>query len=363
MSWKSKPLFVLPLFVLMACGDNEAPPVEKIRPVRYAEASFGGINQSHTFSGTASSGSETNLSFKVSGSIATLPVKVGQEVNKKTLIATLDASDYVLELDRSEANVRDAVAQEKQAKSNFERVRQLYENGNESLSEYESAKASYESAQANASSAKKERNLSRLQLSYTKLYAPITGTIATVDAEVNENVTNGQTVVVLNSEGDLEVQLGLPESYISNVAVQDRVKVVFSALEGKEYEGVLSEVSYSISSQTSTYPVVVKLQGETSAIRPGMAATVTFDKGEPDPDKVDKLIVPASAVGEDDGGNFVYLIVPEDSAYVARRQSITVGSLTSAGFEVKDGVAQGDLVATAGLQNLLDGMKVQLFQQ
>ena len=53
------------------------------------------------------------------------------------------------------------------------------------------------------------------------------GKIATVDAEVNENVGSGQQIVVLSSEGDLEVNLGLPESYISNVNVLDKVEVIF----------------------------------------------------------------------------------------------------------------------------------------
>ena len=110
------------------------------------------------------------------------------------------------------------------------------------MSDYESAKAAYESAKANESSAKKARKLAKAQLGYARLLAPVSGKIATVDSEVNENVNSGQQIVMLTSEGDLEVNLGLPESFISNVNVSDRVDVTFSSLPGRSFTGVVSEV-------------------------------------------------------------------------------------------------------------------------
>ncbi len=322
----------------------------------------GGGVQTRTFSGTAKSGTETKLSFKVSGNIQSLNVKVGQEVSRNNLIATLDDSDLQLQYEQNDAAVKNAGAQEKQAKSNYERVRSLYENGSTSLSDYESAKASYESARANESSAKKSRKLAKAQLGYTRLYAPVGGKIATVDAEVNENVSSGQQIVMLSSEGDLEVNLGLPESYISNVNVLDKVDVVFSSLTDETFKGVVSEVSFAISSQTSTYPVVVKIEGDTRSIRPGMAASVTFKINTASVTQPDLLIVPGQAVGEDEIGNFVFTLEANDDHYLAKRRSVNIGQLTSNGFEIVDGLEEGELVATAGLQTLLDGMKVKLFE-
>lgn len=348
--------------IMLACGGKEEQKTEAIRPVIYQKVVPGGGVQTRTFSGTAISGTETRLSFKVAGNIQSLRVKVGEEVNRNTLLATLDDADYKLEYEQADASVKNADAQEKQAKSNFERVRSLYENGSTSLSEYESAKASYESAKANESAAKQARKLARAQLDYTKLYAPVNGKIATVDAEVNENVSAGNQIVMLSSEGDLEVNLGLPESYISNVNVQDKVDVTFSSANGTTFIGVVSEVSFAINSQTSTYPVVVKLQGEAGTIRPGMSASVTFSINTTDPNQPDLLYIPGQAVGEDEVGNFVFTLEAGDDNYIAKRRSVTVGKLTTEGFEIIDGLEEGELIATAGLQTLLDSMKVKLFQ-
>lgn len=348
--------------LLMACGGKEQEKVESIRPVVYQKVVPGGGVQTRTFSGTAISGTETKMSFKVAGNIQSLRVNVGEEVGRSQLLATLDDADFQLQYEQADASVKNADAQEKQAKSNFERVRALYENGSTSLSNYESAKANYESARANESSAKKSRKLSRAQLEYTKLYAPVAGKVATVDSEVNENVSAGQQILMLSSEGDLEVNLGLPESYISNVNVQDKVEVTFPAINDVIFEGVVSEVSFAINNQTSTYPVVIKLAGDGRSIRPGMAASVTFKVNTADPDRPDLLFIPAQAVGEDEEGNFVFTLVPDEENHIAKRRAVTIGQLTTEGFEIVEGLEEGELIATAGLQTILDSMKVKLFQ-
>lgn len=361
--WKLNYLLILPLAIsiLAGCGAKQEIPQEVIRPVVYQKVVPGGALQKRTFSGTAVSGTETSLSFRVSGNIRSLRVNVGQQVYKNTLIATLDDADYELQYEQTDASVKQADAQEEQAKSNFERIRTLYENGNLALSDYESAKATYESARASESSAKKARKLAKAQLKYTKLYSPVAGKIATTDAEVNENVSAGQQIVLISSESDMKVNLGLPESFISTVHVQDEVEVTFSALEDRSFKGVISEVSYAISKQTSTYPVVVKLDGDTKQIRPGMAASVTFSINTESITNPDLLLVPSQAVGEDETGNFVYALQASDDHYLATRRSVVVGQLTYGGFEILEGLEEGELVATAGLQTLLDSMKVQLF--
>ncbi len=348
--------------ILISCGSKEEAKEEVIRPVMYEKVVLGGGVQQRTFSGTAISGTETRMSFKVSGNIQSLRVKDGDEVQKNQLLVTLDNSDFQLQYEQADASVKNADAVEKQAKSNYERVRSLYENGSTSLSDFENAKANFESAKANESSAKKSRKLARAQLDYCKLYAPIEGTVSSLSAEVNENVSAGQTIMVLSSEGDLEVNLGLPESYITNVNVQDQVEISFSALQGEVFQGVVSEVSFSINSQTATYPVVVKLLGDTKSLRPGMAASVTFSINTSKPGQPDLLMVPVQAVGEDEQGNFVFTLEATEEHYLIKRRTVTVGQLTAGGFEIADGLEEGELIATAGLQTLLEDMKVKLFE-
>lgn len=352
-------LLIIGLLLQSACSSKKEEIPESIRPVRYAKVSIGGAFRERIFTGTAKAGTEIRMSFKVSGTIEKFNMNVGETVKKDQLIATIDDSDFVLEYDKADAAVKNADVQEKNSKSNFERMRKLYENGNTSLNEYEAAKAQFESAQANTSASMKARRLARAQLDYTKLYAPVLGVVATVDVENNENVQSGQQIVMLQTEGDLEVSVGAPESFISKIKVHDEVEITFSSIPGATYKGIVSEVSFTINKETSTYPLTIQLLEESTAIRPGMAANVKFKFTNET--NGDEIIVNSNAVGQDRGGNFVFVLEPlEGEIFKAVKTYVEIGKLKTNGFEIKSGLAGNEMIATAGLQTLLDGMKVKL---
>ena len=137
------------------------------------------------------------------------------------------------------------------------------------------------------------------------------------------------------------------------------VEVSISALEGKTFEGNVSEISPSVDINTATYPVRVTVKNPTDEIKSGMAAEVTFDFGEEATAKP-QLIIPAMAVGEDSNGNFVFIVEGKGTEASVRKQPIEIGELTGDGFVIKSGLDQGQRIATAGLQTLLDGQKVSL---
>ena len=92
-----------------------------------------------------------------------------------------------------------------------------------------------------------------------------------------------------------------------------------------------------------------------------MTASVSF-AFEHSPENVSpKIYVPPSGVGEDAGGRYVYVIEPQGNDIgIARKRIIKIGDLNELGFEAVSGIREGELIATAGLQVLLDGMKVRL---
>ncbi len=114
--------------------------------------------------------------------------------------------------------------------------------------------------------------------------------------------------------------------------------------------------------QSSTYPVIVKLLNPTDEIRPGMAANVSFDF-ESKTDE-DIIIVPYVAVAEDQGGNYIFVVeeTMSDTAIVHKR-SIKCGNLIEENFEILEGLDEGELVVTAGISKLTDGMKVKLLKK
>lgn len=365
-------LIISILFLFTAC-DKPAPTVEKkIRPVRYGKITKSGSATTNTFAGTSQSSNVANMSFKVAGSISYLKVKVGDKVRKGETIARLDATDYSVTYDQSLANVKQAESQIKSAKtnqitakSNYERVEKLYENNSVPLSEYEQAKATYESAQsgyeatlAQVTAAKKQSQAANNQVSYAKLVAPFTGVITEVYAAENEIVSPGKPLVTLSAEVKPEVLVNVPESIIDQIKNRQKVDIAFSAIAGQSFKGTVSEVGYS-SGEASTYPVTIQIDKPSSRMRPGMATNVTFSQAVISKN-ASKLVAPTAAIGQVGKSTYAFVLEKDGGNYKVKKTTVEIGDILPDGFVVKSGLTEGQLVATAGLRALLDGMEVKL---
>lgn len=353
--WAS--MLAIILMILSCAKEKEAPEI--LRPVRYQKVFSTGGERTRTFSGVAQAGLESRLSFKVPGTIQKLYAKVGDKVTVGQLIAELDPTDYELQVQQAQASLESAKAQERNAEANYNRVRQLWENRNASRNDLDASRAAYESASAQVRAQEKQLELAQTQLSYTKLKAPVNGSIATLDVEVNENVDAGKTVVQFSSRTNMEVLVTIPEILISRVREGENVNVTFDALPGNTFTAHVTEVGVASTGFATTYPVKVRLEEAGEDIRPGMAAEVAFrfggDSGR------ERMVIPSVGVGEDRSGRFVFVVEPSEEAGVGivHRKPVVIGDLVEEGIEVFEGLADGDRVITAGVSRLTDGQRVK----
>jgi RND family efflux transporter MFP subunit len=340
----------------VACSQPPPPPEVELRPIRSETVRQTGGERSRTFSGTFRATVRSRLSFRVPGIVLRLPVSVGQSVRAGQLLAELDPQDYELQVQETRAGLTQARAARRNVLAERDRVRELYENDNASLSVWDQARAAAESAEAQVDSLERRLELAQRQLSYTRLTAPVNGAIADTSVEVNENVKAGDTVVTLTSGTRPEVVIAVPGKLIAEIAEGDSVTVSSDAYPGEALPASVTEVGVAAFG-TTTYPVRVKLDSARDLIRPGMAAEVTFrfEAGG----GVDRIIVPPVAVGEDRQGRFVFLVDDRgDGTAAVRRHPVIVGELTGAGLEVIDGLTDGDVIVTAGVRRLEDGRVV-----
>ncbi|MEM9260368.1 MAG: efflux RND transporter periplasmic adaptor subunit [Bacteroidota bacterium] len=365
----------LTVLLLFGCGNSEVTMEveDPLRPVRFQTISYSSQAGAHAYSGVAQADQLSKLSFKVGGTISSLKVKLGDRVRRGQLIATIDPADYSIQAEQANASTKGAVANLEAAetqlinsRATYQRLEKLYENNSVPLSDFEQAKAAFESAKASydaaatqVTSSEKQLQSARNQVSYTRLVAPFTGIITAVNTEVNELVGSGTPVAELSSAAKPEVRIGIPENFISNIKRGEVVDIEFSVLPGKVFSGRVSEISFATGG-APTYPAIITIDKPSETIRPGMAATVTFKAKANDKAT---LACPVKALGKDTESTFVYLLEKEGEAYRVRRNPVEVGDLLPDGFAVKSGLQEGQLVATAGLKSLLDGMQVQLLAE
>ena len=343
--------------VFSACQEQVAVE-EVIRPVRTVVARAGAAERTRSFSGVAEAGQESNLSFKVAGTVNRVEVAVGAEVPMGLLLATLDASDYELRVREAEAAALQAEASARSAQSEYERVRSLYESQNASKSDLDRARGQAESTAAAAQVGQRRVDQAQRQLSYTRLTAPGNGVISQVLVEPGENVSAGQRIAVLSAGDRVEVRVAVPEVLISRIESGASVSVRLDALPDRTFGARVTEVGVTASAGT-TYPVEVTLDTAEPSIRPGMAARVDFTL--PGDDSPGIFLLPSVSVGEDDDGRFVYVVDPRgDGLGIVRRRPVEVGDLRAQGIEVLEGLEGGEQVVTAGTRRVFDGLTVRL---
>ncbi len=344
---------------LMACTDKEQAVETPVRPVKYTTVELTGNANYRTFSGTTVSKKTINLSFRQPGKITRLDMKIGQKVVEGQLLAQLDNTQSRLAFEQGQAQMNAAESNLNTSKLTLDRTKKLYKKGSASLSDLEQAKNGYKTAEKAFEAAEKGVAMLREQLTYGKIYAPTDGTISSLISEVDENVGAGQPVAVLNSNGPMEINLGVPEAIINKVEKGMTVEVVISALDNKVMKGKVVEVATANGRMSATYPVVVDLINPDAAVKSGMAAEVAMSFKEKGLDATIPM-VPATAVGEDSDGQFVFLIEQQNDRYRVIKQPVTIGKLFTNGFEILSGLSEGQYVATAGLQTLLHHQEVKL---
>lgn len=358
--------YTVKLFILffsgllfISCGKEKKEAPKLIRPVKYKNVALYGGDKIRSFSGTSRTDKIIKLSFRSSGIITSFNIKIGQKVKKGQQLAVLDNVQARLNYQSTVSNLNSAESAMNTAKLSLDRTRKLFEKGTTALSNYEAAKNQYTSAKNSYVSAKQSVALQQEQIRFGYLIAPESGVISSVAAEVDENVSPGQTIATLNAGTDMEILLGLPESVINGVRSNMPVEVSFASLPNSIFKGKVTEVSPAVDANTATYPVRIVLTNPTKEVRSGMAANVIFQFGESKSEQ-QHLVVPANAVGEDSNGNFVFLIQEKDNVSIVTKQKVIIGELTPEGFIVNAGLRIGQKIATAGLQTLLDGQEVKL---
>ena len=341
-----------------ACGEAPPPAEPSVRPVRTQVAHAAAGGRVRTFSGVARASIESSLGFRIGGVVARVPVAVGDRVRAGQMIAELDPVDYELGVQEAEAGLRQAEAQAENAEAGLQRTRNLYENANASRTDLDAAVASAASAAAQVEAAAKRLERAERQAGYTQLSAPASGAIAAVLADAGETVSPGQPIVEFAAGAVPEVTFAAPEALIREIREGASASVRFGAIPGVRFAGVVTEVGVASGGAATTFPVTVRLGPDAADVRPGMAAEVAIEFGEPG--ATGRFVLPVQAVAEDRAGRFVFVAAPAGDGFAeVQRRPVTVGELADDGIEILAGLVEGDRVIVAGVSRLQDGERVR----
>jgi len=339
------------------CSDEEKKI--QLRPVRTIILKASDAISSHTFSGIARSDVAARLSFNVSGRLKSVKVKPGQFVKKGSLIAEVDDAYFKLKVAEVRASLKQTASELEHSKARYERVQKLYVNRSSSLSDLDSARTAYDSAKANRRAMQTRLEQAQLELSYTRLKAPIDGSVSEIHVRKGENITAATSIATISSTKNIEVPISVPGSMIDSIKVGQRTKVTFDDIKKRTFNARITEVSHTSSMRTTTFPVTVRIIKPSKKIHPGMAASVTFSIGKESNKK--SFIIPVHALMEDEDDYYIYTVEQiANGIGTIVRHNVTRGSLTGSGIILTDGVSGGMRVLTAGMSRVHEKQKVKV---
>ena len=242
---------------------------------------IGSVSNTVTATGTLEATNTVIVGTQVSGVIEKLYVDFNSKVKKGQLIAELDKSTLQSSLENAEADVYNAQAEHDYQKANFKRMKEVFDKGLLSESDYDLATYNYKKSEAALKSAK--ANLSRAQrnLSYAMIYSPIDGIV------LNRAVEEGQTVAasmntpelftITNDLSEMQVEADVDEADIGMVKEGQRVEFTVDAFPDETFEGTITEVRLqpTETSNVITYTVIVTVANPELKLKPGMTASIT----------------------------------------------------------------------------------------
>ncbi|OEH46028.1 Macrolide export protein MacA [Legionella parisiensis] len=247
----------------ISCNQNQTKPFpSKPRPVKAIQIGNTSAFSGRAFPGRARAFQQVNLSFNVGGSLIELPVKIGDNVKKGTLIAKLDPREF-------EAKLQSAQAELTRDKQNFLRAEALIGKGNISKVDYDLLKAKLAVSQAN-------KDLAEKSLKDSVLNAPFNGKISNLYVENFQTISNHQNIARLLDTSQIEMVIQIPEGFISYIPFVKDILVRFDSFPNEMIPAQIKEISNEASPETRTYPVTLIMhQPKHFEILPGMAGKAT----------------------------------------------------------------------------------------
>ena len=320
------------------------------RPVQVERVKFERDGANREFVGVVRARYETDLGFRVAGKIVSRLINNGDVVHAGDVIARLDPQDFVLQVESAEAERAAATSNLAQARAEAERYATLKTRGFAAVADFDRKNAARDEAEGRLERARRTLDLARNQLSYAELKADADGVITATPAEAGQVVAIGQSVARLARHGEKEAVVALPESWLGE-ARKSQASVRLWSDPDRRFTARLRELSPQADAATRTYAGRFTIADADETVALGMTATVTLARTTDA--KIAKL--PLAAVLNRGSGPAVYVV---DASGVLEVRDVKVAAFTEDAALVTDGVRDGEVVVTLGVQKLQAGLKV-----
>ncbi|WP_253450822.1 efflux RND transporter periplasmic adaptor subunit [Natronospira proteinivora] len=340
-------ILALLLLSLSACSDNgdadegnDNDSAERQTPIAAVEVTPRDLSRNVSLSARVEPRTRIRLASRISARVEQVLAEEGDRIEAGQILAQLDVAEEEAELERAKAD-RD------EADLEYERTVSLLDQGNVTEVEYQRARAARRAARS-------EVLLWETRRDFGTVITPRDAVVTDRQVEIGEAVSAQDVLFELVDMSDLVLRLGVSELDVVHLEVGQTVPVTLDAMPALPLEGEIRRIfpTADASSRLVTVEVALPEDAETQGVRPGFLGRVRMAVDH----RPDVLAVPASAVGEEDGERYVYVVNEDRLHHRPVQTGVTRGNWT----EIAEGLDEGDIVLATNPIDMQDGQAVRI---
>ncbi len=357
---------------LAGCAKNEAaesaganaaaaPPTQ----VTVAQVIQRPVNEFDEFTGRFEAIEHVDLRPRVSGYISSVNFVEGTEVKKGDVLFLIDPRPYEAEYKRAKAQLEQARTQLTLAKSERERAAKLVQSHAISQEEFDTRTAGSDQAGANVDAAQAALDSAELNLTWTRVTAPINGRISRAQVTTGNFVTSGQTMlttlvsldpIYVTFDDDEQAYLKYAKQardgdHASSRGSSNTVLVGLANENGYPHQGVMVFVDNALDPSTGTIRSRAKLDNHDRIFTPGLFARIQL-LGR---DKHNALLINDSSIGTDQNVKYVFVVGADNKI---EYRPVKLGPIVDGLRVIREGLAQGETIVVNGLQRVRPGAPI-----
>ncbi len=329
-------------------------------PVRLATVETGPIDHTLKAIGTVTAFNTVTVRSRVDGELQKIAFRDGQKVQEGDLLAQIDPRSYQVELDQALGQQAQNEAQLKNAQRDLQRYQLLFKQSSIAKQQVDAQAALVQQFLGSRKSDQAAVDSAALQLSFTRIIAPISGRLGLrkLDQGNMINASNTDGLVVITQTQPISVMFTLPQAQLPDV--QEKIRAG-QTLAVELYDrddirkiatGELMALDNQIDVATGTVRLKARFANEDESLFPNQFVNVRLRVGT-----AQSLVVPTMAVQQGSIGAFVYVVDDESKVHV---QAIVIGRVDGRRVAVASGLTAGQRVVVEGLDRLREGAKVEV---
>lgn len=302
------------------------------------EAKVQPVNETLSLVGSVAANEMIEIKSETDGTLEEILFTEGQPVKQGDLLIRLDESKFTAAVNEAEANF-------KLTETTYTRNKQLHGDKLVSQQEYDQAAAQYQASKASL-------DLKKRLMKDARIYAPFKGIMSSRMVSPGQVIARNTTLTWLIDLDPVKVELNVPERFVSQLRVGQKIDIAVAAYPGRTFSGEVFFIAPFVESATRTAQVKARIPNPNAELKPGMFANLNLTLKL----KENAIVIPESSVMASGDRVIIYVLDQDDAAQI---RPVKIGIRQAGVVEIINGLKPGERVVAEGIQKIRPGAKVK----